>query len=375
MAKPLDTDVLVIGGGIVGFAVAHFLGVHRDVTVLEMEDQPGYHSTGRSAAVLVQAYEGGPTQALTALSRTYLLAEQAALAPHPLLSPRGQLVIADAAHVAQLDEQAASFAAVAQAFEMIDGAAARALCPMLRPEAVVRALWEPGCLDIDVDGLLQAYIRSARQHGRVACNSRVQALDWDGEGWTVSTPNGSLRASAIVNAAGGWAGAIGELAGATSVPLQPTLRTAVTIDPPVGADASGWPFVITVQEDCYFKPDAGRLMVSLGDERPCDAHDAWPEDLDVALAIDRLQGIAEIDVTRVVRSWAGLRTFAPDRAPLIGWDSVARNFCWAAGLGGFGVQTSPAVGALVADIVTGAADPRFPIDLALRAAFSPARFA
>ncbi len=375
MVKSLDTDVAIIGGGIVGFAVAHFLGAHRHVTVLEMEAQPGYHSTGRSAAVLVQAYEGGPTQELTGLSRAYLLAEQAALAPHRLLSPRGQLVIADAAQVAELDEQAASFADVAHAFEMIDGAAARALCPMLRPEAVVRALWEPGCLDIDVDGLLQAYVRSVRRQGTVICGSPVEALDWDGEAWTLSTPQGALRASVVINAAGGWAGAIGALAGAAAIPLQPTLRTAVTIDPPYGADASGWPFVVTVQEDCYFKPEGGRLMVSLGDERPCDAHDAWPEDMDVALAIDRLQSIAEIEVTHVNRSWAGLRTFAPDRAPVIGWDSIAPNFCWAAGLGGFGVQTSPAVGALVAGIVTGEANARFPIGSPLRAALSPARFA
>lgn len=375
MAQSLDTDVAVIGGGIVGFAAAHFLGAHRHVTVLEMEDQPGYHSTGRSAAVLVQAYEGGPTQALTGLSRAYLVAEEAGLAPHPLLSPRGQLVIADTAHVAELEAQAASFGDVAHAFEMIDGVAARALCPMLRPEAVARALWEPGSFDIDVDGLLQAYVRSARRSGAVVCGSKVEALDWDGEAWTVSTQQGSLRAGAIVNAAGGWAGAIGNLAGAAAVPLQPTLRTAVTVDPPAGVDASRWPFVITVREDCYFKPEGGRLMVSLGDERPCDAHDAWPEDLDVALAIDRLQGIAEIDVTRIVRSWAGLRTFAPDRAPVIGWDSAAPNFCWAAGLGGFGVQTSPAIGAIVTNIVAGETDSRFPVTPALRAALSPARFA
>lgn len=348
MAKSLDTDVAVIGGGIVGFAVAHFPGANRHVTVIEMEEQPGYHSTGRSAAVLVQAYEGGPTQALTGLSRVY--------------------------RVAELEAQAASFGDVAHAFEMIDGVAARALCPMLRPDAVALALWEPGSFDIDVTGLLQAYVGSARRSGAVVCRSKVEALVRDGEAWTVSKQQGSLRAGTIVNAAGGWAVAIGNLSGATAVPLQPTLRTAVTVDPTAGVDASGWPFVITVQENCYFKPEDGRLMVSLGDERACDAQDARPEDPDVALAIDRLQGIAGIDVTRIVRSSAGLRTFAPDHAQVIVGDSAAPNFCWAAGLGGFGVQTSPAKGAIVANIVAAETDSRLPVTPALRAALSPARF-
>lgn len=376
MADGGTADVAIIGGGIVGFAVAHFLAPHRNVVLIEAEARPGYHATGRSAAVIVEAYGNAAVRALTGAARRYLLSEQDALAPHKLLVERGQLVIASADRLGDLDALAADYADLGDAVTLLDGAAARALCPMLRPDAAVAALWEPGALDLDVDGLLQAFTRGARAGGvAVVTDARVDRIERRGEHWAIGCGARTIEAPVIVNAAGAWAGEVAALAGAAGLPVEPLLRTALLVDPPTGQETARWPFVVTVQEDVYFKPDAGRLMVSLADERPVEPHDAWAEELDIALAVERLQRIAEIEVHRVTHSWAGLRTFAPDRAPVIGWDPTAPGFCWAAAVGGFGVQTSPATGALVAECITGAAVPGFAFGDAVRRAIEPGRFA
>lgn len=371
----VEADVVIVGGGIIGFAIAHFLGAAKRVVLLEAESNAGYHSTGRSAAVLVEAYEGPVVRALTGAARRYLEAHGGTLSETPLLSPMGHLVIARADQMDQLRGHFAGMADIADRVRLIDGAEALAICPMLRPDAVAGALWEWGSQAIDVDLLLQSFIRSARRQGvRVLYDRRVDALDRDGELWRLRCGAATVTAPVVVNAAGAWAGVVGKLAGAAALSLEPRLRTALLVDPPAGADITTWPFVVTLGETVYFKPDAGRLMVSPADETPSPPADVWADDYQIAVTVERLQEIADIDVQRVPHSWAGLRTFAPDRLPVLGFDPVAPGFCWAAGLGGFGVQTSAAIGALVAAEILGQ-PPALEGDLsAVRTATRPDRF-
>ena len=371
----IEAEVAIIGGGIVGFAVAHFIASHHSTLIIEAEATPGYQATGRSAAVLVEAYEGLAVRTLTGLARRYLDQCQEELAARPLLSRRGQLVIANETRVDALERRFAELGDIAGAVERIRCGAARELCPILKPAAVAAALWEPGAADLDVDSLLQAFVRSSRSAGtRVLTDAGVTAIERSGAKWRLTLADGrSVSARILVNAAGAWAGAVGAMASAAPVPLKPLLRTALLVDPPEGCAIAAWPFVITLDEDVYFKPDAGKLMVSLADERPVEPCDAWPEDEDVALAVERLEAIATIAVKRVPHRWAGLRTFAPDRAPVIGWDPRVPDFCWAAGVGGFGVQTSPATGAIVANLIRSGTTAGFDLPLEVRRMIDPMR--
>jgi D-arginine dehydrogenase len=344
-----DTDICIIGGGIVGFAAAWFLSPQSRLVVVEQEDAPGRHASGRSAAMFMGTYGGDAARRLAVASKPFFDAPPQGFADHPLLTARGHLMIASADQLPALDAAAARLADVADLFELIEGAAARRLCPILRPEAAARALWEPDAADIDVDVLLQAFVRGARERGACLLTSApVRSLEPGGNGWSVTTRSHDVRAQVIINAAGAWADQVAVLAGVAPQGLTPLRRTAILVDPPAGAEIASWPMVADVDEAVYFKPDAGRLLVSPADETPDTPHDVQPEELDVAVAVDRLMGIAEIDVRRVPHRWAGLRTFAPDRAPVLGWQQGAAGFFWAAGLGGFGVQTSAGVGAYVA---------------------------
>jgi D-arginine dehydrogenase len=338
-------DIAIIGAGMAGASLAAELAGEASVLLIEAEDQAGYHSTGRSAAFWAESYGGPFVQPLTTASGPFL-------ERHGFVSPRGGLHIADSDGLDSLAALETEFGERVE-FERLGRAGLEALLPGLRDKWVA-GIFEPSCRDIDVAGLHGFYLAQARRNGaKLLTRAEVRGLRRDGRGWTVETAAGSCSAGLLVDAAGAWADRIAVLAGAAPVGLQPYRRTLsqVRIDPPA---PSHLPLVIDSLERFYFKPEAGgRLWLSPHDETPCDPCDCAPEELDVAIAIDRLEATVDWKVERVERSWAGLRTFAPDRRPVYGFDPAVPGFFWFAGQGGFGIQTAPAAAKLAADLLLG----------------------
>jgi D-arginine dehydrogenase len=338
-----DADIAIIGAGIAGASLAAEVAGEASVLLLEAEDQPGYHSTGRSAAFWAESYGGPFVQPLTSASGPFL-------ADHGFLHPRGALHLADAGGLAALSALEAGFGA-SVALERLGGGRLRAMVPGLRGRWTA-GLFEPSCADIDVAALHGLYLAQARRAGaRLVAGAEVRALRREGGGWRLETAAGAFTAGIVADAAGAWADRIAALAGAVPVGLQPHRRTLVQlrIDPPVPPNL---PLVIDALERFYFKPEAGgRLWLSPHDETPCEPCDCAPEELDIALAIDRLEQAVDWRVERVERSWAGLRTFAPDRRPVYGFDPAMPGFFWCAGQGGFGIQTAPAAAKLAAALL------------------------
>lgn len=361
-------DVLVIGAGMAGVSAAARLAPERRVVVLEMEERPAYHTTGRSAATFVPNYGNAVIRVLNRASADLLrtggeLAETGFLAP-----PRGEMLVAPAGQEAALDHVLAG----AVGMEEITPEEACRLHPLLRRETVLRAAVERDASDIDVDLLLQAWIRRLRAHGgEVVPDAQVTALSQAGGTWRAETPAGPFEAPVVVNAAGAWGDVVAARAGIPSVGLQPLRRSIAVVPLPPQTDTRRWPLTASAAEDWYAKPDGGRLWVSPADEDPVEPHDAWPDDMVLAEGIDRFQRMMDFEVTRVERSWAGLRTFAPDRSPVAGWEPGAEGFFWLVGQGGYGIQTSPALSRLAADLILGL-PPALPG--AMVAALSPTRF-
>jgi D-arginine dehydrogenase len=372
-----DFDFLIIGSGIAGASAAAFLAPRARVAVMERESAHGYHTTGRSAALYSPLYGNAAFRALTVASREFLTSPPEGFTPHPILTPRGVLYIAS-------ESQRESLAGV------IDGAEALgirivpktreealALCPALRPEHLAAAVHEPDAMDIDVEALHQGYLRLARAGGAtIRLDSELEALERRDGVWTGRLAGGELITTPVViDAAGAWADVVAWRAGLAPIGLTPLRRTAFIVDPPEGADVTRWPSVIDADEAFYFKPDAGRLLVSPCDETLSDPCDAWAEDLTIAECVERMQEAADVPVRRVLRSWAGLRTFAPDRSPVIGYDPQAEGFFWLAGQGGYGVQSSAAAGRTAAALALGEGMPADVAALGLTADdISPARF-
>ncbi len=353
MPSPHRCDVLVIGAGIAGASVAAELAPRRRVAVLEMEDQPGYHTTGRSAAVFAECYGNRVVRALTRASRRFL--EQTPPgAEVPLLSPRGWLSIARADQLARLGDFQREILSHGGTLRPLSGPEACALVPILRPGHVAAALLDPSAMDIDVHALHQLYLARLRQAGgQVVTGARALRFGRAGGDWRVHTALGDFAAPVIVDAAGAWADEVGRLAGAAAIGLVPMRRTALIIDPPRGARIAGWPLVADVDESFYFKPEGRTLLASPADETPSEPCDARPEDLDVAIAVDRIGAACDLEVSHVRRKWAGLRSFVADRSPVAGFDLRAPGFFWLAGQGGYGIQTAPALSRLAAALALG----------------------
>jgi D-arginine dehydrogenase len=287
----------------------------------------------------------------------------------PLLAQRGALMIAGPDQLPALEV----YAEGSIGLERIDGDAAASLVPILRADLIAAALLETDAHDIDVDLLLQGYARRLRRRGgRVATGHRATRIERTGDAWRVETSAESITAQILVNAAGAWADEVAALAGVPRIGLMPMRRSAALLPAPAGHEIGGWPLFGDVSEAWYAKPDAGKLMVSPADEDPVDPHDAWPDDMVIAEGLDRFERATTISVTRVERSWAGLRTFAPDRTPVAGFDPAAPGFFWLVGQGGYGVQTSPALAALSAALCLGQGPGLPPAEVA---ALSPSRFA
>lgn len=369
-------DVIVIGAGMAGAAAAAHLAAGRRVVLLERESQPGYHSTGRSAALFTETYGNRAIRVLTGAGRAFYENWADGFTEHPILKPRGALMFAMPGQEAPLDEAWADLSALDPRVRRLDSVETRAMVPVLRPDHVIGAVYEPDAMDIDVHELHQGYLRLLRRRGgRIVTNAEVRGIARDGHAWTAATTAGDFAAPVVVNAGGAWADVVGALAGLPPVGLVPKRRTALTIAPPAAIDTSAWPMTLDVAETFYFKPDAGRLLVSPADETPIEPCDVQPDELDVAIAIDRLMRATTIDVTRVERKWAGLRSFVADKTTVCGFDPLTDGFFWLAGQGGYGIQTAEAMARSAVSLIDGGG---LPADIAEKGVtaetLSPARF-
>ncbi|HEV2187609.1 MAG TPA: FAD-binding oxidoreductase [Stellaceae bacterium] len=369
-------DVVVVGAGIAGAAAAAHLAADRRVVLLERESQPGYHSTGRSAALFTETYGNRAIRTLTGASRAFYEAWADGFAEQPILTPRGALMFAMAGQEQALTEAWAELSPDDPRVRRLDAAEARVLVPVLRPEQLIGALHEPDSMDIDVHELHQGYLRRFRQRGgRLVNDAEVLALVRADGSWTATTRAGDFTALIVVNAAGAWADVVAGLAGLPPIGLVPMRRTVLTVAPPVGIDSSRWPMTLDIEENFYFKPDAGRLLVSPADETPMPPCDVQPDELDIAIAIDRLTRATTIEVARVERKWAGLRSFVPDKTTVNGFDPLADGFFWLAGQGGYGIQTAEAMARCAVSLIDGG---ELPADIRAAgldaATLSPGRF-
>jgi D-arginine dehydrogenase len=353
MMSDLKSDIIVIGGGMAGAAVAAHLSQHATVRLLEMESQPGYHSTGRSAALFSESYGNSVIRALSRSSRDFFFSPPAGFCETALVQPRPVLIIAQE-HQRELLAHYKGDLEANDTAEEISADEAVLLCPILRRELLASALISRGSADIEVHELQQGYLRLLKARGGIIItNAEVTGLTRASQGWEVETRGAVYRATRVINAAGAWAGQVGALAGAQDIGLTPCRRTAVLIDPPDGQETRHWPMVLDVAEQFYLKPDAGLLLLSPADETPVEPGDAQPDELDIAIAVDRIEIATTLQVRRFRRKWAGLRSFVTDRSPVVGYDTRQAGFFWLAGLGGYGIQTAPALSELAARLVMG----------------------
>lgn len=368
----IQADIVIVGAGIAGASLAARIGTAASVVLVEAESQPGYHSTGRSAAFFAETYGGPAVQPLSTASRDFFLSPPTGFADVPLTHDRGAMHIATSADLALLEDMGRDFAASGVTLQPLDRAAMVARAPLLGPQWVAGWL-EPGCRDIDVAALHGGFLAEARRAGAVVMtDASLLGARREGGRWRLDTRAGTVEAELLINAAGAWADEVAAIAGARPIGLSPFRRTMaqLIVDPPAPPTL---PVVMDVAGSFYFRPEAGgRLWLSPHDEILQPPGDAAPEEIDIAVAIDRFErATAGWRVKRVERRWAGLRTFTPDRVPVYGFDPVVPGLFWCAGQGGFGIQTAPAASALAAALLLGRADTA-PVD---PRPYAPGRFA
>lgn len=368
------SDILIIGGGVAGLSAAAVLALGAKVRVLEAEEQPGFHASGRSATMFHYALGDSLVRSLTLASRSHFDQPPEGFTEAPLGKAMPILVHARESELAALEAERLELATFAT-LEWLDEEGLADACPLLRIGAggSVAGLLDRDCLRIDQHALLQGYGRTIRHHGgEVMTGARVAGLSRRPGGWTVTTEQGErFEAPVVVNAAGAWADLVAGLAGAAPLGIEPLRRTIITFDAPGGTELEGLPFTKTVGNELYFGAESGRLFASPMDEGPSDPCDAQPEELEVALAAHRMQERTIVEVRRIQSRWSGLRSFTPDRHPAVGFDPGVEGFFWLAGQGGFGLQTAPAVSAIAAALINGS---EWPVPGVERSALDPARF-
>jgi D-arginine dehydrogenase len=363
-------DVAIIGAGIAGASLAACLDPRMHVIVIEQEERAGLHSTGRSASFWDECYGGPDVQPLTTASGSFLRAPPVSFSERGFLLPRGVLYLGRREDTAAIEAMEGEFAGSGVKLERLSSADIRDRVPVLKADWSV-GLYGGECSDIDVAGLHASYLGQARRNDvRFALRSKVDAAEWAGGRWRVSTSTEQIEARTLVNAAGAWADDIAQLGGVQPIGITAYRRTIsqVRTDPPAPKEM---PLVIDINGDFYFKPEAGgRLWLSPHDETLSPPCDAAPEELDIALAINRFEEASVCRVAAVEHSWAGLRSFAPDRLPVYGFDPDNPAFFWCAGQGGFGIQTAPAAAQLCAALMGGEG-----LSIAIDASrYSPSRF-
>lgn len=340
-------DIVIIGAGIAGASLAAELAPRAKVLLLEMEHQPGYHATGRSAAYFAPSYGNEVIRALTALSASAYQngAENFGV---EVLKPRPALFVGTSKQQESIDNMFSE----QPELRLLGGDAIRQIVPLINDNISYGLLDDTGG-DLDVDAILQGYLKRFRSFKDKGCTLKTKAQVFEltySSHWTVKTPEETFAAPIVVNAAGAWADQVAALANIGPLNIVPKRRTAVLVDPPPEQEISLWPLVVDVDETFYFKPDAGKLLLSPADETPTAAADVHPDELDVAIAIDRVSQVTHLNVKAVNHQWAGLRSFAEDKSPVIGFDPRATGLFWLAGQGGYGVQTAPGVAALAAQL-------------------------
>jgi len=358
-------DVIVIGGGMAGVSVAAELAPKCKVALLEMESQPGYHTTGRSAAIFAPTYGPQPIRALTRASEAFFLSPPAGFCDHPLLTPRKIMMIARA------DQENALMALVSESqtekpVQRLNAVQTRQAQPLLRDGYADSAMMDDGGFDIDVDALLQGFLRSFRtQGGTLLSRSPVTTLTRDGEMWTVRTGDTTYGAPIVINAAGAWADQVATLAGAQLIGLVPKRRTVLIVPAPADINCDQLPLTADIDEGFYLKPDAGRLLISPANEDPSEPCDAQPDEMDIAICVDRIETAFDLPIRRIENKWAGLRSFVGDKSPVVGFDGKVDGFFWLAGQGGYGIQTAPALSRVAAALVLGQDVPQDVLDQGL----------
>ena len=343
-------DIAIVGAGIAGVSLAYFAAAGgARVLLLEREDQPAMHSTGRSAALFMESYGSPQVRALTRASRPFLAEPPPGFADTPLMAPRGALYIGSAAQVPALQALHAALQAEGCPAACLCTAEALALVPVLRPEAVAMAVLDPLAADLDVHAVHQGFLRGARAGGaRLVCGAEVLQMRREGGLWHIDTAAGPHRARQVVNAAGAWVDELAARAFVEPIGIEPRRRSAFVFEPPAGVATHGWPCVADVDESFYFKPDAGLLLGSPANADPVPPHDVLPEELDIDTGIARIEAATTLQIRRPRRTWAGLRSFVADGDLVGGFDPATEGFFWLAAQGGYGIQTSAAMGALAA---------------------------
>ena len=338
-------DFLIVGSGIAAASVAYWLAPHGRLVLLERENQPGYHSTGRSAAMFIASYGTPQVRALTQASRSFFDHPPTGFTENAILSPRGMLIVAQPGQQALLDEHWQVLRAMSPGARLLDAAQACAVMPALRPERVLGAVYEPDAADIDVNTLHQAYLRGARQHGaQLVCDAPVQSITPLGPLWQVQAGGAVYQAPVVINAAGAWCDEVASMAGVAPLGLTPKRRSAFVFAPPSAVDCTHWPMCLGADETWYLKPDAGQLLGSPANADPVVPQDVQPEEFDIATGIYRIEEMTTLQIRRPSRTWAGLRSFVSDGDLVGGFDAGVPGFFWLAGQGGYGIQTSAAMG-------------------------------
>lgn len=350
----MECDFLIIGGGMAGASAAYELSAHGTVVLLERETAPGYHTTGRSAAMFLENYGEAAVRRLALASRAFFDDPPNGFTEHPILTPRGVLLIARDDQRAGIEAALAATQGVPDTLTEIDVQRAREMVPALKSGYVAAAALEADACDIDVHALHGGYLRGLKARGgQIQTDAEVTALDRHDGVWRATTSAGEVSAPVIINAAGAWADEVARLAGVAPVGLVPKRRTAITFDPPGEFDTTNWPLTVDVDEQFYFKPEAGRILASPADETPMPPCDVQPEEMDVAVVVDRLERATTFQIRRLTHRWAGLRSFVDDHVPVIGYDPETPGFFWLAGQGGVGIMTAPATARLVAALAVG----------------------
>ena len=354
-------DIIIIGGGIAGISAAARLAPHASVTLLEGEDSLAYHASGRSAALYEPHYGAGPIVALSLASGDFFRA-----LPN-LLTPRGLMLVAGPQETAVFARECDDMQLAPMPFDQ-----ARSMVPILNPDAIGHVGFGAHAWDIDTDLLIAHFAKTARSHGaQIIPRARVTGLHKSGGHWQAQTAQGTHSAPIVINAAGPWASGVAQMAGLAGLGITPMRRSMARIPAPAGMDVARWPMVFGADEAWYMKPDAGALIVSPAEEHPMPPHDAYADDMVLAEGLARYEAMVTAPVTRLLASWAGLRSFAPDRVPVIGPDPADASFVWAAAYGGYGFQCADAASRLLADLVLHRA-PEFGADLV--AQLAPHRF-
>lgn len=369
-------DFAIVGAGIAGASLAYRLAGRAGTVLLERESQPGYHTTGRSAAMFMETYGTAAIQALTRAGRDFYTHPPSVFGDAPMLSPRGVLYVAGPDQLDLLDAAYAEARARSPNVERIDAAAMREAVPCLRPEAIGGGMTEADACDIDVHALHQGFLRGFRQQGgQLRTHAEIHSLLREAGVWRIGLADGTvLKARNLVNAAGAWADVIAEMAGVPTIGLQPCRRSAFTFPAPAGQDISRWPAVVGIDETYYFKPDAGQLLGSPANADPMLPHDVAPEELDIATGIWHIEQVTTMTIPRPSHTWAGLRSFVPDGDLVVGWDNHCEGFFWLAAQGGYGIQSAAGASALaLSELLGEALDPALVREGVMPASLRPGR--